>query len=133
MNPDSNKKRIFAWIFLIIAILLEVSAVGLLQGIPKILESRGIFGISFGSTMLTNALLAKINLLVMICISYYCMSLALREIALGVAYSIWEIVGLIGILLISFIFFTPNLSLKQYLGIILGFVGVICVILGEEH
>lgn len=128
-----SKKRIFAWIFLIIAILLEVSAVGLLQGIPAILESFGIYSISFGSFILSNALIAKINLLFMIAISYYCMSLALREIALGVAYSIWEIVGLIGILLISFIFFTPNLSLQQYIGIALGFLGVICVILGEKH
>lgn len=128
-----NKRRVFAWVFLIIAILLEVSAVGLLQGIPKILESRNIYFVTFLNYEITNSNIAKINLLIMIAISYYCMSLALREIALGVAYSIWEIVGLIGILFISFVFFTPDLTLKQYVGIALGFIGVICVILGEEH
>lgn len=128
-----NKRRIFAWIFLIIAILLEVSAVGLLQGIPKILESRNIYFVTFLNYEITNSNIAKINLLIMIAVSYYCMSLALREIALGVAYSIWEIVGLIGILFISFVFFTPDLTLRQYFGIALGFIGVICVILGEEH
>ena len=61
------------------------------------------------------------------------MSLALRTIALGVAYSTWEIVGLIGILLISFFFFDPQLTTQQYIGIVCGFVGIICVILGEEH
>ncbi|MWV62502.1 SMR drug efflux transporter [Helicobacter saguini] len=123
----------FAWVFLIIAILLEVSAVGLLQGIPKILESFDVYSISLFTLSISNATLAKINLLFMIALSYYCMSLALREIALGVAYSIWEIVGLIGILFISFVFFTPNLTLQQYIGIAVGFIGVICVILGEEH
>lgn len=129
----SVNKRFFAWIFLIIAILLEVSAVALLQGIPKILESSGINGINIFGYEISNSLIAKINLMIMIALSYYCMSLALREIALGVAYSIWEVVGLIGVLLITFIFFNPNLSTQQYIGIALGFIGVICVIFGEEH
>lgn len=128
-----SQKRITAWIFLIIAILLEVSAVGLLQGIPKILNALNIEHISLFNFTLSHTFIAKANLLIMISISYYCMSLALREIALGVAYSIWEIIGLIGILFISFVFFNPSLSTQQYIGIALGFIGVICVILGENH
>ena len=123
-----------AWIFLMFAITLEVLGVSMLEGIPAILgkytdkDYLSIFGydISF-------SIIAKINMLFMITISYYCMSLALRNIALGVAYSTWEIVGLIGVLLISFLFFEPSLTLQQYIGIAVGFVGIVCVILGEEH
>ncbi|RDU64031.1 SMR drug efflux transporter [Helicobacter didelphidarum] len=131
---QTYNKRIFAWFFLLLAIALEVSALALLKVIPLWLESIGtngivtLFGLEISTTMI-----AKVNLLFMIAISYYCMSLALRKIALGVAYSTWEIVGLIGVLLISFVFFDPSLSVQQYIGIGVGFVGIICVILGEEH
>ena len=61
------------------------------------------------------------------------MSLTLRQIAVGVAYATWEIVGGIGVLLVSFVFFEPQLSTAQYFGIALGFGGIVCIILGEEH
>ena len=118
---------------MLLAISLEVGGVALLQGIPALLESYDINGILIFGFSISNALLAKFNLIIMISISYYCMSLALRNISLGVAYSTWEIVGLIGVLLISFFFFDPNLSVQQYIGIAVGFIGVICVICGEKH
>ena len=132
-NVKVKSSRILAWIFLLLAISLEVGGVALLQGIPALLEDYDINGVVVFGFSISNPLLAKFNLIIMISISYYCMSLALRNISLGVAYSTWEIVGLIGVLLISFIFFDPNLSTQQYIGIAVGFIGVICVICGEEH
>ena len=88
--------------------------------------------VDIASVEVAPPMIAKAVMLSMIAASYYCMSLALRKIALGVAYSVWEIVGMIGILFISFLFFPPNLTLKEYIGIAVGFVGIICVILGEE-
>lgn len=58
------------------------------------------------------------------------MSFTLREIAVGVAYATWEIVGGIGGLLISFMIFEQHLSIAQYFGIVFGFIGIV---FGEEH
>lgn len=129
-----KQQRLISWIFLFIAIGLEITGIMLLKIIPSWLEKMGI-----GETLqilrihIPLYLIPKINLVCMMALSYYCMSLTLRKIALGVAYSVWEIVGLIGILSISFIFFEPTLTTKQYYGIGIGFIGIICVIFGERH
>ncbi len=129
-----NSNRALAWFFLIFAILLEVGGVTSLKVIPMLLDSYSVENnILLFDFTIPIPLIAKAILLIMIGVSYYFMSLALRTIALGVAYSTWEIVGLIGILLISFFFFDPQLTTQQYIGIVCGFVGIICVILGEEH
>lgn len=107
--------RLSAWIILFLAIALEILGLSLL----KIFEE--------------NSLLSKVILLAFMNASYFLMSLALRQIAVGVAYATWEIIGGIGVLLVSFIFFDPILSTQQYFGIVLGFVGIVCIILGEEH
>ncbi|WP_394959046.1 DMT family transporter [uncultured Helicobacter sp.] len=114
MRGGVLQNRVFAWMFLITAIILEVAGVSMLKAID-------------------DPIVSKIVMLVFINISYVFMALALLNIALGVAYSVWEIVGLVGILLINFIFFKPDLEMYQYIGIGIGFVGIICVILGEKH
>lgn len=129
-----SKKRKIAWAFLMLAILLEVCGVAMLNAIPLWLSPFSVDGIvEVGALNISSAMIAKGVLLCMIAASYYCMSLALRKIALGVAYSVWEIVGMIGILLISFLFFQPQLTIKEYAGIAIGFIGITCVIIGEEH
>lgn len=133
-SKDNSQTRRTSWAFLMCAILLEVCGVAMLQAIPLWLEPFSNEGIvSIGNIDFSSAMLAKLVLLCMIAASYYCMSLALRKIALGVAYSVWEIVGMIGILFVSFLFFSPHLTIKEYTGIIIGFIGITCVIMGEEH
>lgn len=107
--------RFSAWIMLFLAIALEILGLSLL----KVFEEHTI--------------LSKVILITFMNASYFLMSLALRQIAVGVAYATWEIIGGIGVLLVSFIFFDPILSIQQYFGIILGFVGIVCIILGEKH
>lgn len=116
VNAARGESRLFSWWMLLTAIFLEILALSVLQVLQ---ESHPILGAVI--------LLALMNL------SYFCMSLCLKQIAVGVAYATWEIVGGIGVLLISFIFFHPQLSQTQLAGIFLGFAGIICVILGEKH
>lgn len=104
-----------AWLMLFGAIGLEICGLSLL----KVFEGNGTLG--------------KALLIVLMNLSYFLMSLTLRQIAVGVAYATWEIVGGIGVLLVSFVFFDPILSTQQYFGIVIGFAGIICIILGEEH
>lgn len=135
LQQTSQKPKILSWLFLLLAIVLEVGGVILLEFIPTWLTPYVTTNdkILIANFEITTSTIAKINLLVMIAISYYCMSLALRQIALGVAYSIWEIVGLIAILFVSFVFLEHSFTLQEYCGIAVGFIGIICIILGEEH
>ena len=107
--------RTRAWAMLMGAIVLEILGLNLLQ----------VFH--------AHATLGKVLLLAFMNVSYFLMSLALRQISVGVAYATWEIVGGVGVLLTSFVFFAPNLSPQHYVGIAVGFTGIVCIILGEEH
>ena len=119
MQTITNAKftRARAWAMLIAAIALEILGLSIL----KALDNAG------------HGALGKVALVVLMNISYFLMSLTLRQIAVGVAYATWEIVGGIGVLLVSFVFFDPHLSTAQYFGIAFGFAGIVCIILGEEH
>ncbi|MGX3012120.1 DMT family transporter [Helicobacter sp. 23-1044] len=112
-----SNSRASSWIMLISAIALEICALSIL----KVLDNAG------------QGTIGKVALVVLMNISYFLMSLTLRQIAVGVAYATWEIVGGIGVLLVSFAFFDPHLSTAQCFGIALGFIGIICIILGEKH
>lgn len=103
-----------AWIFLLIAIVFEVAGVSVLN--------------YSGSEY---QLYAYISLYVMICISYYFMSLAILKISVGIAYALWEVVGISLITLISLIFFQVHLSTQQYIGLGLAALGILLVNLGE--
>lgn len=114
-SQTTNFSRFGAWIMLCLAIALEILGLSLL----KVFEEY--------------AVLSKVILIAFMNASYFLMSLALRQIAVGVAYAAWEIIGGIGVLFVSFIFFDPILSIQQYFGVALGFIGIVCIILGEEH
>lgn len=117
INSATNFTRAWAWAMLMFAIALEICGLSILKALDN--AGHGTAG--------------KVALVVLMNISYFLMSLTLRQIAVGVAYATWEIVGGIGVLLVSFVFFDPHLSTAQYFGIALGFSGIVCIILGEEH
>lgn len=58
-------------------------------------------------------------------------SKAIKKIQVGIAYAVWELLGIILILLVSFIVFKESLTLTQILGIILSIVGIIMINIGE--
>lgn len=114
---NAKNSRTVAWAMLIAAIALEICGLSILKALDN--AGQGAIG--------------KVSLVILMNLSYFLMSLTLRQIAVGVAYATWEIVGGIGVLLVSFVFFEPHLSTAQYFGIALGFSGIVCIILGEEH
>ncbi len=73
-----------AWIFLMLAIVCEVFGVSVMNYSQ---EGNQIFVYGF--------------MFAMIGVAYYFMSLSIRTISVGVAYAIWEIVGLSLITLIA--------------------------------
>ena len=58
-------------------------------------------------------------------IAFYCLTLALREIPVGIAYAVWSGVGVAAIAIIGHFFFRQTLDLAAVIGIILIVTGVI--------
>ena len=74
--------RIRSWIMLCLAIALEIAGLSLLQVFEE------------------SPVLSKVILVCFMNASYFLMSLALRQISVGVAYAAWEIIGGIGVLFV---------------------------------
>ncbi|EEO25244.1 DMT family transporter [Helicobacter winghamensis] len=105
-----------AWIFLILAIVCEVFGVSVMNYSQ---EENQIFVYGF--------------MFVMIGIAYYFMSISIRTISVGVAYAIWEIVGLSLITIIAVFIFGTSLKTQEYIGLGLAIIGITLVNLGEDH
>ncbi|MCG2968971.1 SMR family transporter, partial [Escherichia coli] len=65
--------------------------------------------------------------------SYYFLALSVRRIAVGVAYAVWEGLGLTLLTVVGLTVFGESLSLQQLAGLVLAVVGIVCVTLGEAH
>ncbi|WP_313140478.1 SMR family transporter [Stenotrophomonas sp.] len=66
-------------------------------------------------------------------LSYYFLALSVRRIAVGVAYAVWEGLGLTLLTVVGVWVFGEHLSLQQLAGLGLAVVGIACVTLGEAH
>lgn len=64
-------------------------------------------------------------------VSFYCLSMALREIPVGIAYAVWSGIGTVGICLLAWLIYKQNLSLISIIGIVFIVVGVIIVNFGD--
>ncbi|WP_027327218.1 DMT family transporter [Helicobacter pametensis] len=108
--------KLRSWCFLILAILTEVLATSLL----KLFE---------GDT------LGYLVVFALIGVSYYFMALSLRSIPVGVAYGMWEVLGVSCIVAIGVFFYGEILSTAQAIGLSLAILGIILVNLGhkEDH
>ncbi|WP_104722543.1 DMT family transporter [Helicobacter mesocricetorum] len=105
-----------AWVFLLLAIFSEVFGVSIVNYSQ---EDNKAFVLSI--------------LFISIAIAYYCMSLSLKKINVGVAYAIWEIVGLSLITIIAIFIFGAELKIQEYIGLALAIVGIVLVNLGENR
>ena len=95
------------WIYLAIAIVAEVigtSALKASDGFTKLYQSL-VVAVSYG-------------------ISFYCLSLTLRTVPVGIAYAIWSGVGVVLVSLIGWLVFNQKLDLPALLGITLIAAGV---------
>ncbi|MBV7262304.1 SMR family transporter [Photobacterium sp. 2_MG-2023] len=69
----------------------------------------------------------------LITVSYYFLSLAAKRIAIGVAYAIWEGLGITLITLVSLLVFKADLNSQELLGLGLAVAGIVMVTLGEAQ
>jgi len=96
------------WIILIIAILGEVAATTSLK-------------ISDGFTQIAPSIFALIGYV----LSFYCLSITLKTIPLGIAYAVWSGLGILFISLAGYILFNQKLDLWSIFGMVLIFSGVL--------
>lgn len=61
------------------------------------------------------------------CVAFYCLSLTLKVIPVGVAYAIWSGLGIVLIALFSFYLYRQRLDLPGIIGMVLIIAGV-CVL-----
>ena len=95
------------WIYLAIAIVADVIGTAALKasdGFTKLYPSL-VVAVSYG-------------------ISFYCLSLTLRTVPVGIAYAIWSGVGVVLVSLIGWLVFNQKLDLPALLGITLIAAGV---------
>ncbi len=88
------------WIFLAMAIVAEIT---------------GTLSMKWSSISEDN--IGYIFMLVMITISYILLSFSVKKIALGVAYAMWEGVGILIITVCSVLLFDESISLLKILGL----------------
>ncbi|MBF4987825.1 multidrug efflux SMR transporter [Methylophilus sp. 14] len=96
------------WLFLFAAILSEVTATSSLKasaGFTKVIPSV-IVVVGYG-------------------LSFYFLSLVLKEIPIGIAYAVWAGLGIVLLALVGWIFFGQALDTPALIGIALILAGVI--------
>ena len=96
------------WIFLCVAIIAEVIATSALK------SSEGF----------TKPIASVIVVLGFI-IAFYCLSLTLKTIPVGIAYAIWSGVGIVLVTIIAWIVFDQKLDVWGIIGIVLIMSGVL--------
>lgn len=96
------------WLFLFIAILFEVTG-------TTALKASGNFTV----------LIPSIITVISYCISFYCLSLSLLVIPVGIAYAIWSGFGIVIITLIGYYFFNQSIDIPGLIGIIMILTGVL--------
>lgn len=111
-----SNKRMLAWLCLMVAIFFEV------------------VGTSFmASAARDGGYLGYFVMAIALAVSYYFLALSIRTIGVGVAYAIWEGLGLTLLTLVGVYIFKDNLSTRELIGLGIAVVGIVCVALGEEH
>lgn len=105
-----------AWMFLTLAILTEVSGVSIMN---LLTQSGGMTGYLVMYACIT--------------LSYVCLGFAVKRIAVGVAFAMWEGLGIALITAISLLLFDSVLSTQELLGLALVVVGIVMINAGEEH
>lgn len=72
-------------------------------------------------------------MLIMIALSYIFLSISVKKIALGVAYALWEGIGILFITAFSVIFFEEPLSLLKVAGLATLIIGIVLIKSGSYN
>lgn len=105
-----QEKNMFYWILLALAIVAEITGT----------LSMKWASVSNGST-------GFILMLVMITLSYIFLSFAVKKIALGVAYALWEGIGILLITLFSVMLFDETLTTMKIAGLTTLVAGIVLI------
>lgn len=100
----------FYWILLALAIVAEITGT----------LSMKWASVSDGNT-------GFILMLVMIALSYIFLSFAVKKIALGVAYALWEGIGIVLITLFSVLLFDESLTVMKAAGLVTLIAGIVLI------
>ncbi|HGM5489621.1 TPA: multidrug/spermidine efflux SMR transporter subunit MdtJ [Serratia fonticola] len=98
------------WIFLGFAIIAEII---------------GTLSMKYASV--SGGMAGHIVMYVMITLSYIMLSLAVKRVALGVAYALWEGIGILFITLFSVMLFDEPISALKVLGLVALIAGILLV------
>ncbi|MBG6240989.1 MAG: multidrug/spermidine efflux SMR transporter subunit MdtJ [Candidatus Symbiopectobacterium sp. Dall1.0] len=98
------------WIFLACAIAAEII---------------GTLSMKYAS--LSGSPLGHMVMYGMIALSYLLLSIAIKRVAMGVAYALWEGIGIIFITLFSVMLFDESLSVLKVIGLAILLVGILLV------
>ncbi|CAI1195322.1 multidrug efflux SMR transporter [Serratia proteamaculans] len=101
------------WIMLLLAILFEVTGTIFIK-YAQIYQCDKLHLITF----------------VAICISYFFFAKAIRTIPLGVAYALWEGIGILLIVSLSYLLFQESVSAFKLLGFVFIICGIACLKFG---
>lgn len=105
----------FYWILLALAIIAEITGT----------LSMKWASVSGGHT-------GFILMLAMIALSYIFLAFAVKKIALGVAYALWEGIGILLITLFSVLLFDESLSLLKIAGLTTTVIGIVLIKSGTQ-
>ena len=98
------------WVYLMVAIAAEVFATSALKSADGFTRLAPSIGVVLGYS-----------------VSFYCLSLALRSIPMGVAYALWSGIGVICIAIIGFFVYGQKLDLAAIAGLGLILTGVLVI------
>lgn len=105
----------YHWIMLFLAIVTEVASTSFMK-------------MASGS----NPVLGYTLMAILISISYFFLSQAVRKIPLAIAYTMWEGFGLLLISLMSWYYFDENFSANKLIAIAALITGMVLMNLGEK-
>lgn len=97
----------------------------ILLGLAIVAEITGTLSMKWASV--GNGHAGFILMLVMIALSYILLSFAVKKIALGVAYALWEGIGILFITLFSVLLFDETLSAMKVAGLVSLVLGIVLI------
>ena len=110
-------RMLLARIFLTGAILTEVAGTSSMAMIPE--DAAGW--------------LNYLPMWALITLSYLLLAQAAKTISIGIAFALWEGLGIALITIVSVLFLDYHLNAQELIGLALAIVGIVMVTLGETH
>ncbi len=103
----------------------------ILLGLAIVAEITGTLSMKWSSVNESN--MGYIFMLVMIAISYIFLAFSVKKIALGVAYAMWEGIGILFITLFSVMLFDESISPLKILGLTTLVIGIALIKSGTRE